>query len=124
MRLSPREVSIVACVVPQPQRPETIAARKRARRMATAPMLSALAVPAARAVLAVETLAVAGELLLQLLAALLGHRHAPRLVLVEGQRRVHARDVVAPERIGQLLRAEPVHAQFLQRRTPCLERRL
>src|SRR4051812_16026734 len=58
---------------------------------------------AATAVLALEAFAVARELALELFAPLLRRVHAPALVLVELQRRIHARDVVPPEGIRQLL---------------------
>src|SRR3954467_13286541 len=114
MSCSPRLVSMVACVVPQPA--STSAARIARIRV----MPDSLPIPRRRfpsgAVLALEALAVARELALELLAAGLRRVHAPRLVLIEGQRGVHARDVVAPEGVGQLLGAVTVLAQDLERR--------
>src|SRR5512142_251529 len=75
-------------------------------------------------VLAFEPLAVPRELPLQLLAARPRHGHAPRLVLVEGQGRVHAGDIVPPKRVGELLGAERVETQPLQRRATGAQRRL
>src|SRR5205814_2143939 len=68
-------------------------------------------------------LTVARELALELLASLLRHAEAPSLVLVERQGRIHARDVVAPERIGKLARAEAIDAERFERGAPESQRR-
>ena len=70
--------------------------------------IGSLSVPSAATVAALEPLAVARELLLELFAALLGDRHALRLVLVERLCRLHAGDVVATEDVRKLLRAKAI----------------
>src|SRR5579862_192655 len=87
-------------------------------------VMSISSFPSPAAVPALEALAVARELLLQLLAALLRVGHAPPLVRIELERRVDARDVMAPESVREFLGAKTVDAQPLQRRAADPERRL
>src|SRR5437870_11634914 len=71
----------------------------------------------ASAMLLLETLPVARELLLELFAPGLGRGQVARLVLVHRELRLHRGQIVAAEGIGHFPRAESVHAQRLERRT-------
>src|SRR5258708_32035174 len=80
--------------------------------------------PSRSSMLALELLAIACELARELLASLAGDRQAARVVLIEGQHRIDARDIVPPEDVGELACAKPVDAQSLERGTPDPQRRL
>src|SRR5260221_570598 len=79
--------------------------------------------PSLASVLALEALAVARELPLELLASLLRHTQAPRLVLVERKCGVDACDIVPPKCVGELLGAKAIDAEPFQDGPSDLQRR-